>query len=143
MYALCARVNETVGLYVRSNEHSRVLIERVESSHPMQVVMPRGVAMPLGVGAGGRVLASDDASARAAGAIVTKEERVPNACGIAAAIFDHRGRVVAALDVSGPLDRFSASAIARYKRDVGKTAAAISRDLGDPHEGSFDRTDRG
>jgi DNA-binding IclR family transcriptional regulator len=133
MYALRTRVNETVGLYVRSSD-SRVLIERVESSHPMQVVMPRGVPMPLGVGAGGRVLASDDAAARSIGAIVTKEERVPNACGIAAAIFDHRGHVVAALDVSGPLDRFPAPAIARYKRDVIKTAAAISRDLGDPHE---------
>ncbi len=134
MHALRDRLNESVGLYVRFNEHSRVLIERVESSHPMQVVMPRGVPMPLGIGAGGKVLASDDVAARRIGVIVTKEERVPNACGIAAAIFDHRGHVVAALDIAGPLDRFPASNIARYKRDVLAAAAAISRDLGDPHQ---------
>jgi DNA-binding IclR family transcriptional regulator len=134
MHALRSRLNETVGLYVRLNEDSRVLIERLESSHPMQVVMPRGVPMPLGVGAGGKVLASDDEAARRGGTIVTKEERVPNACGIAAPIFDDRGHVVGALDVSGPLDRFPAPAIVRYKRDILKTAAAISRDLGDPRE---------
>ena len=131
MHALRGRLNETVGLYVRLNENARVLIERLESSHPMQVVMPRGVPMPLGVGAGGKVLACNDAAARTVGAIVTKEERIPNACGIAAPIFDHAGHVVGALDVSGPLDRFSASAITRYKRDILKTAHAISRDLGD------------
>lgn len=131
MQALRARLNETVGLYVLFNEHSRVLIERLESSHPMQVVMPRGVPMPLGVGAGGKVLACDDAKARRVGAIVTKEERIPNACGIAAPIFDHDGQVVAALDISGPLERFPAAAIVRYKRDILKAAGAISRDLGD------------
>jgi DNA-binding IclR family transcriptional regulator len=133
MQALRARLNERVGLYVLFNEHSRVLIERLESSHPMQVVMPRGVPMPLGVGAGGKVLACDGATARRVGAIVTKEERIPNACGIAAPIFDHDGQVVAALDISGPLERFPAAAIVRYKRDVLKAAGAISRDLGDQH----------
>jgi len=133
MQALRDRLNETVGLYVLFNEHARVLIERLESSHPMQVVMPRGVPMPLGIGAGGRVLACDDAAARRAGVIVTKEERVPNACGIAAPIFDHDGHVVAALDIAGPLERFQAAAIVRYKREILKTAGAISRDLGDRH----------
>jgi DNA-binding IclR family transcriptional regulator len=132
MQSLRDRLNETVGLYVRFNDTSRVLIERLESSHPMQVVMPRGLPMPLGVGAGGKVLACDDVAARSVGAIVTKQERVPNACGIAAPIFDHDGRVVGAVDVSGPLERFTAISIARYKRELVKTAKAISHDLGDP-----------
>jgi IclR family KDG regulon transcriptional repressor len=131
MQALRDRLNETVGLYVRINDRARVLIDRLESSHPMQVVMPRGVPMPLGIGAGGKVLACDDVAARKFGAIMTKEERIPNACGIAAAIFDHDGHVVAALDISEPLDRFPTTAIVRYKRDIVKTAGAISRDLGD------------
>jgi DNA-binding IclR family transcriptional regulator len=71
---------------------------------------------------------------------VTKEERVPNACGIAAPIFDHDGHVVAALDVAGPLERFQAAAIARYKRELLKTAATISRDLGDPYPGGQGRS---
>ena len=132
MHNLRSRLNETVGLYVRFNDDSRMLIERLESSHPMQVVMPPGVPMPLGIGAGGKILACNDQAARKIGVVVTKEERIPNACGIAAPIFDHDGHVVAAIDVSGPLDRFRAPAIARYKRELLKTAAAISRDLGDP-----------
>jgi DNA-binding IclR family transcriptional regulator len=132
MLSLRDRLNETVGLHVRFNETSRVLIERLESTHAMQVVMPRGVPLPLGVGAGGRVLAYDDAAARSVGAVVTKQERVPNACGIAAPIFNHEGHVVGALDISGPLDRFTATSITRYKREVVKAASAISRDLGDP-----------
>jgi DNA-binding IclR family transcriptional regulator len=127
-----ARLNETVGLHVRFNENARVLIEHLESSHPMQVVMPRGVPMPLGIGAGGKVLASNDDTARRIGEVVTKEERIPNACGIPAAIFDHEGHVIGAIDVAGPLDRFGTAAIARYKREFLKTATAISRDLGDP-----------
>jgi DNA-binding IclR family transcriptional regulator len=124
------KLDETVGLYVRVNNNSRILIERLQSSHAMQIVMSRGVPMPLNVGAGGRVLASDPEQARRAGVIVTREERVPNACGIAAAVFDHEGLIVAAIDVAGPLERFTPAAVKRYSAEVSRTASAISKALG-------------
>jgi DNA-binding IclR family transcriptional regulator len=132
MEALRRTINETVGLYVRYSDNARVLIERLESSHAMQVVMTPGVPMPLGVGAGGRVLAFSDREARKTGVVITKEERIPNSCGIAAPIFDNAGHVIGAIDVAGPLDRFTPAALRKYEREIKKTAAAISRDLGDP-----------
>lgn len=130
MEALLREVHQTVALYVRNGDRERVCIERLTSAHPMQVVMAIGESTPLGVGAGGRVLALDDKAARSVKALVTYAERVPNACGIASPIFDHQGRVVAALDVSGPLDRFPKSSIAKFSRAVQRTALAISRGLG-------------
>jgi DNA-binding IclR family transcriptional regulator len=130
MEALRKKLNETVGLYVRLNNTSRVLIERLESSHPMQVVMAPGVPMPLNAGAGGRVLGIDGKAMKSGSVIVTREERIPNACGIAAPILDHDGEIVAALDVAGPLDRFTPTAVKRYSGEVARTALLISKDLG-------------
>ena len=129
MEALRKKLNETVGLYVRLNKTSRILLERVESSHPMQVVMMPGVPMPL-TGAGGKALTRNPEDRRKNDVIVTREERVPNACGVAAPIFDHDGSIVASIDVSGPLDRFTRTSVLRYSREVSRTASAISRELG-------------
>jgi len=129
MKALLADVDQTINLYVRLND-TRVVIERLESSHPLQLIR-RGDPLPLSRGAAGRILALDDAEARAAGVIVTRGDRVPGACGIAAAIFNHSGRVVAALDVAGPANRFDPRTTERCKRAVARTARLISRDLGD------------
>lgn len=132
MQALLAKLNETVGLYVRQNDSARVLIERLESTHPIQVVMAAGEPMPLGIGATGRLLGMSDAAARAAGTVITHGERVPNARAVAAPIFDHEGKLVAAIDVCGPISRFPMTAVRQYAKDVRATAEAISRALGDP-----------
>jgi DNA-binding IclR family transcriptional regulator len=134
MESLRRKLNETVGLYVRENDN-RVLIERLESSHAMQVTMTPGEPMPLR-GAAGRILVMDSAQAHEVDVVVTRGERVPNACGIAAPIFDHEGKVVAALDISGPTDRFPPKAIRRYRGEVSRTASAISAALGAPSKGS-------
>jgi IclR family KDG regulon transcriptional repressor len=128
--ALLAEVDQTVNLYVRLND-TRIVIERLESSHALQLIR-RGDPLPIGHGAAGRILALSDAAAREAGVIVTRGDRVPGACGIAAAIFSHTGAVVAALDVSGPADRFDARTTQLCKRAVLRTARLISLDLGDP-----------
>jgi DNA-binding IclR family transcriptional regulator len=134
MESLRQKINETVGLYVRENDN-RVLIERLESSHAMQVTMTPGEPMPLR-GAAGRILAMDSTQAREAGVVVSRGERVPNACGIAAPIFDNEEQLVAVLDISGPFDRFQPAAVRRYSREVSHTARAISAALGAPGKGS-------
>jgi IclR family KDG regulon transcriptional repressor len=130
MELLRKEVNQTVALYVRSGDHERTCIERLTSAHPMQVVMSIGESIPLGIGAGGRVLAEKAYSARDIAAVVTYGERVPNACGIAAPIVDDQLHVIAALDISGPLDRFPKSVISRFSKAVLRSANAISRGLG-------------
>lgn len=49
---------------------------------------------------------------------------------IAAPIFDHEGRAVAAVSVAGPLLRFDDERRERYRRLVVEAARRISRDLG-------------
>ncbi|PYE52711.1 IclR family transcriptional regulator [Deinococcus yavapaiensis] len=49
---------------------------------------------------------------------------------IAAPIFDHEGRAVAAVSVAGPLLRFDDERRGRYRRLVVEAARRISRDLG-------------
>ncbi|HVA37471.1 MAG TPA: IclR family transcriptional regulator [Candidatus Dormibacteraeota bacterium] len=129
MERLLREVNETVALYVREGS-ARYCIERLESSHDMRLVVRVGQRMPLDRGAAGRVLSMSDAEARRAGAVVTRGERVANACGIAAAIFDATGRTAAALDISGPLDRFPEEQAKRYAARVAATAQQISVALG-------------
>ncbi len=129
MKRLLSEVNETVALYVREGD-SRYCIERLESSHDIRIVVRVGQRMPLGRGAAGRLLVMSDTDAHAAGVVTTRGERVPNACGIAAPIFDSARRMVAALDVSGPIDRFSDAKVRRYEKRLVEVAGAISAALG-------------
>ena len=130
MYDLLAKTGESVALHIRQSAHTRMCLHRIESAHPMQIVIPIGQPMPLELGAAGRVLRLSADDARRGEAIVSRGERVPNACGIAAPIFDHRGTVVAALDISGPLDRFPPAATARHRKAVMAAARRVSQTLG-------------
>lgn len=129
MESLLAKVNESVSIFVREGDY-RYPIERIESSHAMRIVVDIGQRLPIGKGASGRILAMTPAAAAQAGAVMTQGERVPNAWGIAAGIFNSAGALVAALDISGPLDRISPSKAKTYKAAVLAAARAISRDLG-------------
>lgn len=130
MHDLLAKTGESVALHIRQSEDTRMCLHRIESAHPMQIVIPIGQPMPLQHGAAGRVLRLPADEARRGEAIVSRGERVPNACGIAAPIVDHRGTLVAALDISGPLDRFPPAATARYRKAVMAAARRISQTLG-------------
>lgn len=129
MERLRDEVNETVGLYVREGD-ARYCIERLESSHDMRLVVNVGQRMPLDRGAAGRILSMTPAQAWRAGAVITRAERVPNACGVAAGIFDAEAHLVAALDVTGPLDRFGRGQAERYAARVASAAQEISAALG-------------
>lgn len=129
MQRLLGEINETVALYVREGS-ARYCIERIESSHDMRLVVRVGQRMPLERGAAGKILSMPDAEAQRAGAVITRAERVPNACGIAAPILDAHGHVVAALDISGPLDRFPEEQAKRYAERVAVAAGEISAVLG-------------
>ena len=130
MQALLAKTGQSVALHIRQGADVRMCVRRLESPHPMQIVIPVGQAMPLRAGAAGRILRLDDGEARRGKAIVSRGERVPNACGIAAPVVDHRGTLVAAIDISGPLDRFPPTVMARYEKAVSPAAKQISIALG-------------
>lgn len=67
---------------------------------------------------------------REQGYIVTADDLDVGAHSIAAPIWDHRGRVVAAISVAGPSNRFTDDRIREYVNLVCQGAAQISRALG-------------
>lgn len=67
---------------------------------------------------------------RAQGYVVTADDLDIGAHSIAAPIWDHRGRVVAAISVAGPSNRFTDDRIRKYVELVRQGAAEISRALG-------------
>ena len=126
---LVGAINESASLFVRQGPQ-RYCIARQESSQAMRVMVEEGQGLPL-VGAAGRLLLLDAPSARKAGTMLSRGERVPNAWGIATGVFDESGALVAALEVSGPLERLSDAKAKRYAKLLARTAAGLSAELGD------------
>ena len=58
------------------------------------------------------------------------EELDPGVKCIAAPIRNHSGRVVAAISISGPAQRFTAKVFPRFEKEVMASARAITRELG-------------
>lgn len=150
MTALRDTLGETVSLYIRDGRE-RVRIQAVESNQTIRRVAPIGARMPLSVGASSKALvtyASPDVQqlvfndpnwpawvskeeyARqmeqifANGYATSMEEREPGTSAIAAPIFNRRGKVIAALAVSGPASRLT---LQRMKEFSPQIIAAAER----------------
>lgn len=67
---------------------------------------------------------------RKRGYAVSRAERFTDAMGLAAPIFDATGSVIAALNVSGPLTRFTQAEVAKYAPKVVELASQVSQALG-------------
>ncbi len=67
---------------------------------------------------------------RQQGYAISRGEWTQDASGVAAPIFDQTGEIIAALTISGPSQRFTDQAFARYAPEVTRVANAISHDLG-------------
>lgn len=134
------RTGESVQLFVRDGDE-RVCVESLEAPHELRTIVPVGARLPLDRGSGGRVL-SDDARAaagsgrgnaqrtgRRTGWTESVAERAPGVASVSAPVVDPSGRVVAAVSVSGPIDRTSRSPGRRYGAAVVEAAARISAHL--------------
>lgn len=67
---------------------------------------------------------------RAKGYATSHGERFEDVIGVAAPIFDSAGKVVAAMNVAGPSQRFSDQAVLKYSPKLMKLADQVSRLLG-------------
>jgi DNA-binding IclR family transcriptional regulator len=118
------RTGESVQLYVRDGD-VRVCVESLEAPHELRTIVPMGARLPLDRGSGGRVLRDGAGS----GWIESVEERQAGVASVSAAVVDPSGRVVAAVSVSGPIDRTTRAPGRRYGADVAEAARRISRSL--------------
>jgi DNA-binding IclR family transcriptional regulator len=118
---------ESAQLYVRDGDH-RVCIESLASPHGLRTIVAVGAALPLDAGSAGRVLlglVDESAGQPGDGWIESIEEREAGVASVSAPIRDRGGAVVAAIGVSGPIERTTREPGLRYGDAVLRAARAV------------------
>jgi DNA-binding IclR family transcriptional regulator len=112
---------ESVQLFVRDGE-SRVCVASLESPHGLRTIVPNGAVLPLDQGSGGRVLRGE--TEPDVGFVVSVAEREAGVASVSAPVVVD-GRVVAAVSVSGPIERMTTDPGARFGGRLAAAASAI------------------
>lgn len=139
--------DESIQVYRRDGDR-RVCVASAEPLTGLRDTVPVGAHMPMSGGSGAKVLAAwaDSATQRAllVDAVYTERhlaeirrrgwaqsvaEREPGVASIAAPIRDTSGAVIAAISVSGPVDRIGRRPGVRWATDLLAAAEAISKRL--------------
>ncbi len=118
---------ESAQLYVRSGD-TRVCVAASESSHGLRTIVAIGAVLPMDRGSAGKVLAADPRALRR-GWAESVEERERGVASVSAPV-RAGGAVVAAVSVSGPLERTTRQPGSRYADAVVAAARAIEASLG-------------
>jgi DNA-binding IclR family transcriptional regulator len=138
---------ESVQLYRREGT-SRVCVAALEPAAGLRDTVPVGARLPMTAGSGAKVLlAHSDAATQKAvlptakftdrtlaevrrrGWAQSVAEREPGVASVSAPVRDGRGVVVAAVSVSGPIDRIGRRPGARWAADLLSAAEALTRRL--------------
>jgi DNA-binding IclR family transcriptional regulator len=118
------RTSESTQLYVRRGDR-RLCVASLESPHGLRTIVPVGMLLPLDVGSAGKVLRGDLESLER-GWAQSVEERERGVASVSAPVRDPSGAVVAAVSVSGPIERTTRTPGRRYAPAVVEAAAAIA-----------------
>lgn len=121
LVALRDETGESVQLFVRDGDHRRC-VRSLQSPHGLRWIVPEGSVLPLTVGSAGRVLGGEIGPA---GWTESVEEREAGVAGVSAPVRDRTGAVIAAVSVSGPIERLGRHPGARFGAAVVDAAAAI------------------
>lgn len=138
---------ESVQLYRREGL-SRVCVVALEPPAGLRDTVPVGTQLPMTAGSGAKVLlAYADAATQQAvlpsakftertlaevrkrGWAQSAAEREPGVASVSAPVRDSRGQVIAAVSVSGPIDRMGRRPGARWAADLLAAAEALTRRL--------------
>jgi DNA-binding IclR family transcriptional regulator len=145
--ALREATGESVQLYRREGT-SRVCVAAVEPAAGLRDTVPVGARLPMTAGSGAKVLlAYSDAAiqkevlpsakftdrvlaeVRRRGWAQSVAEREPGVASVSAPVRDSRSVVIAAISVSGPIDRMGRRPGARWAADLVAAAEEIARRL--------------
>lgn len=116
---------ESVQLFVREGAQRRCVVS-LQSPHALRWIVPEGVLFPLELGSAGRVLAG---AAQQRGWVQSVEEREAGVASVSAPVLGEGGAVIAAVCVSGPIDRMTREPGELFGERVVETAAAIAASL--------------
>jgi DNA-binding IclR family transcriptional regulator len=141
------RTGESVQLYRRDGAH-RICISTAEPPSGLRDTVPVGARLPMSAGSGAKVLAAwtDPATQRTLltdavygerallevrrrGWAQSVGEREPGVASVSAPVRDTSGAVVAAVSVSGPIDRMGRRPGARWAADLLAAAEALQARL--------------
>jgi len=121
---LRAATGESVQLYVRDGA-ARRCVASLDSPNELRTIVPVGALLPLDRGSAGKVLAGD-AAARRRGWAESVGEREAGVASVSAPVAGADGSVVAAVSVSGPIERTTRQPGRRYAAAVAAAAAEIA-----------------
>jgi DNA-binding IclR family transcriptional regulator len=130
------RTGESVQLYRRDGVH-RICISTAEPPSGLRDTVPVGARLPMTAGSGAKVLAAWAAvfgerallEVRRRGWAQSVAEREPGVASVSAPVRDAAGQVVAAVSVSGPIDRMGRRPGARWAADLLAAADALQNRL--------------
>lgn len=150
---------ESAQLYVRDRD-VRICIAVAESQKGLRTIVPEGAALPVTAGSAGKVfmawaddedrerlvsavekltpqtpadpgvLTAELADVRAQGWAESVGEREAGVASVSAPVLDGRGGILAAVSVSGPVERTGERPAERYSAEVTAAARAIEHALG-------------
>lgn len=126
MEELRRTTGESVQLYVREGDMRRCVLS-LESPHGLRWIVPEGALLPLSVGSAGRLL--DGATPARGGWVASVGEREAGVASVSAPVVDAADVIVAALSVSGPIERLSRRPGDRHGAAVVDAAHELSAGL--------------
>ena len=121
LLALRDATGESVQLFVREGDARRCVVS-LQSPHGLRWIVPEGALLPLGLGSAGRVLIAS----RPTEWIESVEEREAGVASVSAPVIGRDGIVVAAVSVSGPVERLSRQPGKRFGAAVVGCAADVA-----------------
>lgn len=116
---------ESVQLFVREGTQRRCVLS-IESAHGLRWIVPEGALLPLDVGSAGRLLSGETSRT---GWVQSVGEREAGVASVSAPVVAADGSTIAAVSVSGPIERLSRQPGKRFGEAVTATAARISAAL--------------
>jgi DNA-binding IclR family transcriptional regulator len=116
---------ESVQLYVARGPE-RVCVVSLESPHGLRTIVPVGAVLPMDVGSAAKVLSGRSGRRGWAESV---EERERGVASVSAPVLGPAGEVVAAVSVSGPLERTSRQPGRRYAAAVVAAADEVGHAL--------------
>jgi DNA-binding IclR family transcriptional regulator len=120
------RTGESVQLFVREGSQRRCVLS-LETPHGLRWIVPEGAMFPLDAGSAGRVLAG---TSGLDGWVESVGEREPGVASVSAGVVDERSETIAAVSVSGPIERLTRRPGERFGTAVTAAAAELSLSLG-------------
>lgn len=122
--ALTSRTGESTQLFVRRG-NQRLCLVSIESPAELRTIVPQGSLLTLEKGSGGRVLLGE-AVPPEDGWLESVGERSPGVASVSAPVVDD-GVMIAAVCLSGPIDRLAPSPGQRFGKAVASAAREIEK----------------